>query len=170
MRVPEFFKYYGVQLFASLAVAATRLFLPNLAKLLGTPLSLIGAISAASNVTVFASSFIFSRRTDIEGSKRYLHIGLLLSAVTAALIFVSHDYVSLLLTFALAGFAMGMYPAALIAYVFGKKVRLGKFSSLGSLGVGISLLSKFGPAFLSFLVCGVVFMAIGLTNRDKWAS
>ena len=107
MQVPDFVKYYSVQLFSSLALAATRLFLPNLAKLLGTPLSLIGVISAASNVTVLASSFIFSRRTDIEGSKRYLHIGLLLSSVTAVLLFFSHDYLSLLVTFALAGFAMG---------------------------------------------------------------
>jgi MFS family permease len=140
MQVPDFFKYYSVQLFSSLALATTRLFLPNLAKLLGTPLSLIGVISAASNVTVLASSFIFSRRTDIEGSKRYLHIGLLLSSVTVALLFFSYDYLSLLVTFALAGFAMGMYPATLVVYVFGKKVRLGKFSSLGSLGAGSGLL------------------------------
>jgi MFS family permease len=140
MQVPDFLKHYGVQLFSSLALAATRLFLPNFAKLLGTPLSLIGVIGAGSNVTVFASSFIFSRRTDIEGSKRYLPIGLLLSSLTAVLLFFSHDYLSLLLTFALAGFAMGMYPATLIAYVFGKQVRLGKFSSLGSLGAGAGLL------------------------------
>jgi MFS family permease len=140
MQVPDFLKYYGVQLFSSLALAATRLFLPNLAKLLGIPLSLIGVIRAASNFTVFTSSFIFSRRTDIEGSKRYLHIGLFLSSVTAVLLFFSHDYLSLLLTFAIAGFAMGMYPSTLIAYVFGKRVRLGKFSSLGALGGGFGLL------------------------------
>ena len=35
MQVPDFVKYYSVQLFSSLALAATRLFLPNLAKLLG---------------------------------------------------------------------------------------------------------------------------------------
>ena len=37
------------------------------------------------------------------------------------------------------------------------------------IGVGISLLSAVGPAFLSFLGCGVVFMAIGQTNKDRWA-
>jgi MFS family permease len=140
MRVPEVVKYYGVQLFSSLAVAATRLFVPNLAKSLGAPLSLIGVIGATSNLTVLVSTYIFSRRTDIEGSKRYLHIGLLLSAITVALIYFTQDYLSLMITLALAGFAMGMYPATLIAYIFGKKVRLGKFSSFGSLGAGIGLL------------------------------
>jgi ABC-type multidrug transport system permease subunit len=37
------------------------------------------------------------------------------------------------------------------------------------IAVGISLMSEFVPAFLGFLGCGVVFMAIGLTNKDKWA-
>jgi len=37
------------------------------------------------------------------------------------------------------------------------------------IAVGISLISAVGPAFLGFLACGVVFMAIGLANRDKWA-
>jgi len=37
------------------------------------------------------------------------------------------------------------------------------------MGLGISLMSAFSPAFISFLGCGVVFMIIGLANRGKWA-
>lgn len=140
MPVPESIKYYSVQLFANVAVAATRLFLPNLAKNLGSTNTQIGVIGAVSNLTVFISTFIFSRRTDIEGSKRYLPIGLLFSAIMVGTIFLSDNFSSLLLFFSVAGFAMGMYPSTLVAYVFGKRVRLGKFSSMGSLGAGLGLL------------------------------
>ena len=34
--------------------------------------------------------------------------------------------------------------------------------------VGVSLISAVGLASVGFLGCGVVFMAIGLSNRDKW--
>ncbi len=141
MRVPEPLKYYSVQLCANLAVAATRLFLPNLAKNLGSTNTQIGVIGAVSNLTVFISTFIFSRRTDIEGSKRYLPLGLLFSAITVGILYLSDSFTSLLGLFSLAGFAMGMYPSTLVAYVFGKRVRLGKFSSMGSLGAGLGLLA-----------------------------
>jgi len=36
------------------------------------------------------------------------------------------------------------------------------------IAVGISLMSAVGPAFICFLGCGVVFMAIGLADKDKW--
>ena len=36
------------------------------------------------------------------------------------------------------------------------------------ISMGISLMSAVGPVFISFLGCGVVFMMIGLANRDKW--
>ena len=36
------------------------------------------------------------------------------------------------------------------------------------IAVGISLMSAVGPAFICFLGSGVAFMAIGLSNRDKW--
>jgi MFS family permease len=141
MRVPEPLKYYSIQLGANLAVASTRLFLPNLAKSLGSTNTQIGVIGAVSNLTVFISTFIFSRRTDIEGSKRYLPLGLLFSAITVGALYLSDSFTSLLGLFSLAGFAMGMYPSTLVAYVFGKRVRLGKFSSMGSLGAGLGLLA-----------------------------
>ena len=45
------------------------------------------------------------------------------------------------------------------------------FSILGIclIGLVISLMLTVSSAFLGFLGCGVVFMIIGLANRDKWA-
>ena len=37
------------------------------------------------------------------------------------------------------------------------------------MGLGVSLMLTVSPAFIGFLGCGVVFMIIGLSNRDKWA-
>ena len=36
------------------------------------------------------------------------------------------------------------------------------------IAVGISQISAVGPAFISFIGFGVVFMAIGMINRNKW--
>lgn len=36
------------------------------------------------------------------------------------------------------------------------------------MGLGVSLVSILGSTFIVFLGAGVVFMAIGLTNRGKW--
>ena len=55
-----------------------------------------------------------------------------------------------------------------------KGVRKTDYRGIYSLGIclmalGICLMPAVGPAFISFLACGVAFMAIGLSNRDKWA-
>jgi len=36
------------------------------------------------------------------------------------------------------------------------------------LALGIVLTAAVGPPFLSFLGLGIIYMAIGLGNRDKW--
>lgn len=122
MRPPEAAKFYFVQLLSNQAMWAAWLFLPNLAKLLGSSDSMIGVIGASFGFAVFVSSYIFGRRTDIEGSKRYLHLGLLFSSLAVALVFLTQDALSLVFFYFLAGLAIGMYPATLIAYVFGKKL------------------------------------------------
>jgi hypothetical protein len=33
---------------------------------------------------------------------------------------------------------------------------------------GVTLMATIGPAFISFLGTGIVFMAIGLSNRVQW--
>lgn len=36
------------------------------------------------------------------------------------------------------------------------------------LAMGIVLSAAVGPAFLGFFVIGIIYMVIGLANRDKW--
>ena len=75
MRFPETIKFYVIQLLSNQAISAAWLFMPNLAKLFGSSESMIGMIGASYGFAVFISSYIFGRRSDIEGSKRYLHFG-----------------------------------------------------------------------------------------------
>lgn len=141
MRFPETIKFYVIQLLSNQAISAAWLFMPNLAKLFGSSESMIGMIGASYGLAVFISSYIFGRRSDIEGSKRYLHFGLLFSSLAFALLYLTRNFSSLLLLYFISGLAVGMYPPTLITYVFGKKVRLGKFTAFGSLGAGIGLLA-----------------------------
>jgi len=39
---------------------------------------------------------------------------------------------------------------------------------ISQIAIGVSLMSSISSAFVAFLGCGIVFMIIGLTNRDKW--
>jgi hypothetical protein len=36
------------------------------------------------------------------------------------------------------------------------------------LGTGVALKAAIGPAFISFLGTGIIFIAIGLSNRVQW--
>jgi DHA1 family quinolone resistance protein-like MFS transporter len=140
-RVSDTATLLGIQLLANQAAAATGLFIPNFARLLGASTAMLGVVGASFGVAVFTSSFIFSRRTDVEGSKRYLPLGLLVATLSVSLLFLVATPPALLLAYTLVGVGLGMFPATLVAYVFGKKVRLGKFSSVGSLGAGVGLLA-----------------------------
>jgi hypothetical protein len=37
------------------------------------------------------------------------------------------------------------------------------------MGLGLVFVTAISPAFISFMGLGVVFLALGLSNRDKWA-
>ena len=80
-----------VQFLSSEAVAATTIFMPNLAKNLGVTDLFLGFSGAAFALAFLASSYVFARKTDVEGTKRYLDLGLILSALTTSLLFLIPD-------------------------------------------------------------------------------
>jgi len=163
LRVSDSARLYLVQFLSSEAVAATSIFMPNLAKNLGLTDLLLGFSGAAFGLAFLASSYFFARKTDVEGTKRYLDLGLILSALTTGLLYLTPDPWSLLAFYSLAGATMGMYPAALVSYVFGKKGRLGRFSAYGSLGSGLGwiiagLVSQYLEIRTVFLLNAAVFV------------
>ncbi|MFH1789436.1 MAG: MFS transporter [Candidatus Altiarchaeota archaeon] len=112
----------------------SRIFLPNLVKELGASDMELGLIVGIYSAMTFTAHYIFGRASDMHGRRIILRTGLLLSAITFMLQVFTKDYSSLFLARALAGFTMGIAPAALIAYVYEAKESIGKFSSYGAFG------------------------------------
>jgi len=114
---------------------ASTIFIPMLAQneLKSTKFE-VGFIVAIYGFAVFFSSYFFGRLSDIHERKVFIRIGLIASSVSFFLQIFATDILSLTVLRALAGFCVGIFPAALIAYAYESKDLLGKFSSYGSLG------------------------------------
>jgi len=126
-----------VNFLTNAASSASGIFIPLYAKALGSTADQIGFIVAAFNGSVLVSSFLFGRAADVQGSRRILRAGLLLSAVVAITQALAFDSATLGVSRALLGFCTGMYPAALLAYAKSADRLMGKFASYGSLGWGL---------------------------------
>lgn len=116
------------------ASSASALFIPVLAKQLQAAPEQIGLIVAGFNAFALFSSFLFGRAADVRGARKILRAGLGLSAAAALTQPLAFDPWSLLASRAFLGFAVGMYPAALLAYAKTADRLMGKFASFGALG------------------------------------
>ncbi|UCH32682.1 MAG: MFS transporter [Candidatus Bathyarchaeota archaeon] len=129
----------------------------------GIPDSQIGLIVAFYSLALFLSSFVFGRASDRFGRKLFLLIGLALSGIAFFLQIFAHDIITLLLVRSFVGFCLGIYPAALVAYVHENKKSLAKFSSFGSLGWGVGtiaggLIAVYFTIRAVFLLSSVLFI------------
>jgi MFS family permease len=128
--------------FANSAIFSSWFFLPIFAEGdLGLNEFDIGVLFMVYGITLFLSNYLFGILSDRIGRKRFLYIGLVCSSVTFGLQAGAWDLWSLLIIRALAGFSIGIYPAALIAYVYEANRQMGKFSSFGSIGFGFGALA-----------------------------
>ena len=94
----------------------------------------IGILVALYSTSIFFSSYIFGRASDRYGRRLFVSVGILVSVIAFFLQIFAYDYVSLLLIRILVVFCIGIFPSALVAYVYELKRNLGKFASFGSLG------------------------------------
>jgi MFS family permease len=85
-------------------------------------------------MAMFISQYLFGRASDYYGRRIFLLVGLASSAITFLLQFFIYDFFSFLWIRTITGVCLGIYPAALIAYVHESKRKLGNFSSFGALG------------------------------------
>jgi DHA1 family multidrug resistance protein-like MFS transporter len=159
------------------ALSASLIFIPNLAKDLGASDTEIGVISAVYGVAIFASSYLFGRASDVYDRKFIIRLGLFASAVSFFLQMLADPSFVLslftntwLLAIArgLAGFSAGVFPPALMAYVYESDNLLGKYNSLGALGWSIGtfvagLFAFYWNAFLLSSVCFWLAFLISLT-------
>jgi len=136
-------KPYIIQFLSSVALSSSLLFIPNLTKDLGGTESQVGIIVAAYALAMFISSYLFGRLSDIYSRRLFISLGLAVSAVTFLLqaladpnfaFPVLSDPSMLALIRALAGFSLGIFPAALMVYVYDSAGPLGRFAASGALG------------------------------------
>ncbi|MEO0093761.1 MAG: MFS transporter [candidate division WOR-3 bacterium] len=128
---------YIIQFASSCAVVLVLIFIPLIAQSYGANPSTVGVLVATYQGMIFLSSALFGRWSDLKGRKRFVVLGLIL----AAIIFYAHRWAknlpTLFLIRSLAGLAVGIFPAAIIAYVYEQNSKLGLFTGLGSLGWGV---------------------------------
>lgn len=166
-----------ITMLSNLALSASLLFIPNLAEELGASKVLIGVIGAAYGFAVFASSYLFGRASDVYGRRVFIHLGLGVSTITFFLqVLADPSFVApfwadpwlLALARGLAGFSVGMFPAALTAYIYESKNPLGRFSSFGSLGWAIGnfvagLIAMYWGAFVLSSACLLMAFFVSFT-------
>ncbi len=174
-----------IQFLSSLALSASLLFIPNLARDLGAGNTQIGIIVAVYASAIFAASYVFGRLSDMYSRKLFISVGLGVCTITFLLQTLADPHFvapilanpSLLaLVRGLAGFSLGIFPAALTVYVYESAGVVGKFTSLGALGWAIGTLVAgviafyYGIFILSsacFLLAFLVSFTMKLANGPR---
>jgi len=133
--MPTIKKTNQIQFLIYAASMASMIFIPVLAaREFGATNFEIGLITAGYGLAVFLSSYIFGRASDIYGRRIFIKLGLILAAIFFFTQIFAGSVLSLIMFRFFAGLAYGISPAALTAYLYESKGKLGKFSSYGSLG------------------------------------
>ncbi len=170
-------KPHAIALLSNLAISASLLFIPNLADELGASNTQIGIIGAVYGFAVFTSAYLFGRASDVYGRKFFIQLGLGISSITFLMqILTDPSFIApfwadpwlLALSRGLAGLSIGMFPAALTAYVYESKNSLGRFTSLASLGWAIGnfivgLIAMYWGAFVLSSACLLMAFFISFT-------
>ena len=148
---------YLVQALSSAGVMMAVVYVPLLAQRLGANGSQIGLLVAAYQAMMLLSNMLFGRWADFTDRKRVVVLGLLLSALALSAHLLATGLLRLFVVRAVAGIAMGIYPAALVAYFFHGNDQLGRFSGFGALGWGV------GAALTGAMAAGWVFPVATVT-------
>ncbi len=124
----------AINFLCSAALYSSNVFMPLYAQEHGASRLQVGLIISAWGTAYFLSSSIFGRLSDRRGRLPFIRLGLGLGVAAYLLQIVARDPVPLLLVRALVGFSLGVFSAAMMAYVFEVEGQVGRFASYGSLG------------------------------------
>lgn len=151
-----------IQMLSSAGLAGASLLIPNLARDgFGSNNVEIGFIVASYNFAVFVSSYLSGRASDVYGRRLILIVGLLLSSVACGLHVLAYDTLTLAIVRVILGICAGMFPAAIIAYVYESSKKIGKFTSWGSLGFGLGVFAAgFIGIYHGIFILSAVLLAI----------
>ncbi len=163
-----------IQFLQNAGIFSSVFIIPVFARDLGIDEFQLGLIVALFFLSLLVSNYVFGRWADVHGRRRILQLGLLLTALASATQMLAHDATTLAIARILVGLSAGLYPAALYAYVYDSKGKIGKFSSFGSLGWGVSticagILAIFWQIFLlsSFFLFLAFVVALFLTPMPE---
>jgi MFS family permease len=125
---------------------------------------MIGLIAGGFAAAGFISSYIFGRGSDVYGRRNILLAGLFLSGVATllqAVTIVSGGLAVFAGARILMGFCSGMFPAALLAYAYDTKGKMGAFSAWGALGwaFGNYIVTVFVAYEQAYLLCAIILFA-----------
>lgn len=155
-----------IQLLSSAGLSGAALLIPNMLRdELGANTMEIGLIAASFNLALFLSSYIFGRASDVHGRKLYLRGGLALTTIALFLLVFANSKESIAVVRILIGLCAGIYPSALLSYVYETEGKIGKFTAYGSLGFGIGtfiagMITIYYEIFLASAVMLLVAYAI----------
>lgn len=116
------------------------MFVPLITQSLSSQPTTVGLVVATYQAVLFLSSALFGRLADLKGYKPMIVSGLFAGAITLFAHQFVNDVAALFLVRALCGLAVGIFPAAMVAYASHQTRELGRFTSAGSLGWGIGSL------------------------------
>lgn len=127
-----------IQLLSSAGLSGAALLIPNMLRdEMGANTMEIGLITASFNLALFLSSFIFGRASDVHGRRLYLQAGLILTSISLFLLLFVDSKESVAVVRVMIGLCSGIYPSALLSYVYETEGKIGRFTAFGSLGFGI---------------------------------
>jgi DHA1 family quinolone resistance protein-like MFS transporter len=151
----------AVQLLTQAAFFSSWTFIVIFAKedlgLSDNAIAYVAAIFAATN---FFSSYFFGRASDYYGRRVFLYIGLISCTIAFFLQVFIYDFWSYLGIRMLTGICMGIFPAALIAYVHESKRKLGSFSSFGAMGWLVGMMVSGIIAYYFFIKSVFIFSSL----------
>lgn len=113
---------------------------------------------------LFLASYTFGRASDVHGRRWFILGGLLLSALAMSTNLLIRDAPSLWVIRFFTGFAVGIFPAAMVDYITRSSGRLGRFSAWGSLGWGVGSLlagviaAYYGDITWAFMLAAVIYL------------
>ena len=102
--------------------------------------SAIGIAVFLYSAALFLSSYVFGRASDVYGRRRFILAGLAVSVLAMVSHYLLRDSASLWAIRFATGFAVGIFPAAMVDYIARSSGLLGRFSAWGSLGWGVGAL------------------------------
>lgn len=155
-----------IQLLSSAGVFGPAVIVPLILQdSFGATKDIIGFIAGGFAGAGFVSSYIFGRASDLYGRRIILLAGLMLTGV-AILIQAGSLFLGGLAGFSAAriliGFCSGIFPAALLAFAYESKSKMGKFSAWGAAGWGVGNLAVglFGAFYEgAYIFCAAIVFA-----------